>query len=199
MSLIADAVKKHKVTVPGIWTSEKAATDLLLTKKAAIVFVHLGMIGGFKFLKPDEFENIGWIRKMDIQWQGKTWKPGVNIGWQAYGIRKEIPKEKLDAALAFMKFFGSKEGQTILAEGGQMPIRKDVANGLDPVKFKHVTDFFNFHSQYYKHIPRHSNLKKREIYSRFGGSYYQQVLVGGQDPEKVLNMAQKEIVTIMKK
>ena len=76
MELMADAVHKHKVVVPGVWTSEKAATDLLLTKKAAIVFVHLGMIEGFRMLKPDEFQNIGWLRKMSVNWQGKTWKPG---------------------------------------------------------------------------------------------------------------------------
>ena len=199
MELLADAVHKYKVTVPGVWTSEKAATDLLLTKKAAIVFVHLGMIEGFRALKPEEFQNIGWIRKMSVNWQGKTWKPGVNIGWAAFGIRNEIPREKLSAALEFMKFFGSQEGQGILAEAGQMPVRKDVAGKLDPVGFKHVTDFFNFHSQEYKHIPRHSNAKKREIYSRFADTAYQKILVEGQPPKAVLDKAQEEIADIMKK
>jgi ABC-type glycerol-3-phosphate transport system substrate-binding protein len=199
MELLADAVHKHKVTVPGVWTSEKASTDLLMTKKAAIVFVHLGMIEGFKALKPEEFGNIGWIRKMSVNWQGKTWKPGVNIGWAAFGIRNEIPKEKLPAALEFMKFFGSPEGQTILAEGGNMPVRKDVTSKLDPVKSKHVSDFFAFHSQFYKHIPRHSNPKKRELYSRFGDTAYQKILVEGQPVKAVLDRAQEEIVDIMKK
>jgi ABC-type glycerol-3-phosphate transport system substrate-binding protein len=199
MQLLADAVHKDKVTVPGVWTTEKASTDLLMTKKAAIVFVHLGMIEGFKALKPEEFGNIGWIRKMSINWQGKVWKPGVNMAWMAFGIRNEIPKEKLAAALEFMKFFGSLEGQTILAEGGMMPIRKDVANKLDPVKSKHVIDFFNFHSQQHKHIARHSNAKKREIYSRFGDTAYQKILVEGQPVKAVLDRAQEEIVDIMKK
>jgi len=199
LELLADAVHKHKVVVPGVWTSEKAATDLLLTKKAAIVFVHLGMIEGFKMLKPEEFPNIGWLRKMSVTWQGKTWKPGVNIGWQAFGIRSEIPQEKLPAALQFMRFFGSREGQAILAEGGQMPIRKDVVTTLDPAKYRHVADFFEFHNKYYKHIPRQSNLKKREIYSRFGDTAFQKILVEGQPPKAVLDKAQEEIADIMKK
>jgi ABC-type glycerol-3-phosphate transport system substrate-binding protein len=199
MELLADAVHKHKVVVPGVWTSEKAATDLLLTKKAAIVFVHLGMIEGFKMLKPEEFQNIGWLRKMSVNWQGKTWKPGVNIGWQAFGIRNEIPQEKLPTALQFMRFFGSREGQAILAEGGQMPIRKDVVSTLDPAKYKHVADFFEFHNKHYKHIPRQSNLKKREIYSRFGDTAFQRILVEGQPPKAVLSKAQEEIADIMRK
>jgi ABC-type glycerol-3-phosphate transport system substrate-binding protein len=199
MELLADAVHKHKVVVPGVWTSEKAATDLLLTKKAAIVFVHLGMIEGFRMLRPDEFQNIGWLRKMSVTWQGKTWKPGVNIGWQAFGIRNEIPPEKVSAALQFMRFFGSREGQTILAEGGQMPIRQDVVRALDPVKYKHVVDFFEFHAKYYTHIPRQSNLKKREVYSRFGDTAFQKILVEGQPPKAVLGKAQEEIADIMRK
>jgi ABC-type glycerol-3-phosphate transport system substrate-binding protein len=199
MELLADAVHKHKVVVPGVWTSEKAATDLLLTKKAAIVFVHLGMIEGFKMLKPEEFQHLGWLRKMSVNWQGKTWKPGVNIGWQAFGIRNEIPQEKLAAALQFMRFFGSREGQVILADGGQMPIRKDVVSTLDPAKYKHVADFFEFHNKYYKHIPRQSNLKKREIYSRFGDTAFQRILVEGQPPKAVLSKAAEEIADIMKK
>jgi multiple sugar transport system substrate-binding protein len=199
MELLADAVHKHKVVVPGVWTSEKAATDLLLTKKAAIVFVHLGMIEGFKTLRPEEFQNIGWIRKMSVNWHGQIWKPGVNIGWQAFGIRNEIPQEKLSAALQFMRFFGSREGQSILAEGGQMPIRKDVVSTLDPAKYKYVADFFEFHNKYYKHIPRQSNLKKREIYSRFGDTAFQKILVEGQPPKAVLDKAQEEIADIMRK
>jgi multiple sugar transport system substrate-binding protein len=199
MQLLADAVHKHKVVVPGIWTSEKAATDLLLTKKAAIVFVHLGMIEGFKTLRPAEFHNIGWLRKMSVTWQGKTWKPGVNIGWQAFGIRNEIPPEKLSAALEFMRFFGSREGQLILAEGGQMPIRKDVVGTLDMAKYKHIADFFEFHAKHYKHVPRQSNLKKREIYSRFGDTAFQRILVEGQPPSPALNQAHEEIANIMKR
>jgi multiple sugar transport system substrate-binding protein len=198
MQLMADAFHKHKVSAPGVWTSEKASTDLLMSKKAAVVFVHGGMIGGFKFLKPDEFEDIGWMRKMDVVFQGKRYKPGVNIGWQSMGIRNEIPAEKLEAAYTFMQFFGSEEAQTIIAEGGQMPIRKDVAEKLDPVKLNYVSDFFNFHNNFYKHNPRHSNLKKREMYSVFK-PLFQQILVEGKPVNDVMDQAQAEIVKVVKK
>jgi ABC-type glycerol-3-phosphate transport system substrate-binding protein len=157
------------------------------------------MIEGFRMLKPDEFQNIGWLRKMSVNWQGKTWKPGVNIGWQSFGIRNEIPPEKLPAALEFMKFFGSRDGQAILAEGGQMPIRKDVVATVDPAKSKHIAEFFDFHAKYYTHIPRQSNLKKREVYSRFGDTAFQRILVEGQPPKAVLDKAQEEIAEIMRK
>jgi ABC-type glycerol-3-phosphate transport system substrate-binding protein len=98
-----------------------------------------------------------------------------------------------------MRFFGSREGQTILAEGGQMPIRQDVVRALDPVKYKHVVDFFEFHAKYYTHIPRQSNLKKREVYSRFGDTAFQKILVEGQPPKAVLGKAQEEIADIMRK
>jgi multiple sugar transport system substrate-binding protein len=41
-------------------------------------------------------------------------------------IPKNIPKERQVAALAFLKWFGSLAGQTIYAQTGQPPVRRDV-------------------------------------------------------------------------
>ena len=80
-----------------------------------------------------------------------------------------------------------------------MPIRKDVVKTLDPVKYKHVVEFFDFHAKYYAHIPRQSNLKKREVYSRFGDTAFQKILVESQPARSVLGKAQEEIAEIMRK
>jgi multiple sugar transport system substrate-binding protein len=53
-------------------------------------------------------------------------KSTPTLGHFIGGIPKNIPKERQVAALAFLKWFSSLPGQTIYAQTGQPPIRRDV-------------------------------------------------------------------------
>jgi multiple sugar transport system substrate-binding protein len=57
---------------------------------------------------------------------GPNAKSTPTLGHFIGAIPKNIPKERQVAALAFLKWFGSQHGQTIYAQTGQPPVRRDI-------------------------------------------------------------------------
>ena len=57
---------------------------------------------------------------------GPGGKTTPTLGHFIGAIPKNIPKERQVAALAFLRWFSSLEGQTLYAKAGQPPIRRDV-------------------------------------------------------------------------
>jgi multiple sugar transport system substrate-binding protein len=57
---------------------------------------------------------------------GPGGKSTPTLGHFIGAIPKNIPKERQVAALAFLRWFSSLEGQTVYAKTGQPPIRRDV-------------------------------------------------------------------------
>ncbi len=55
-------------------------------------------------------------------------KSTPTLGHFTGAIPRNIPKERQVAALAFLKWFGSEKGQTIYAQTGQPPVRRDIYN-----------------------------------------------------------------------
>jgi multiple sugar transport system substrate-binding protein len=57
---------------------------------------------------------------------GPGGKTSPTLGHFIGAIPKNIPKDRQVAALAFLRWFGSAEAQTIYAKSGQPPIRRDI-------------------------------------------------------------------------
>ena len=64
-------------------------------------------------------------------------KSTPTLGHFIGAIPRNIPKDHQVAALAFLKWFGSLQGQTVYAQTGQPPIRRDVYN----LPFMKTTEF----------------------------------------------------------
>jgi multiple sugar transport system substrate-binding protein len=116
-------------------------------------------------------------------------------GWNL-GINKNIDEKKKAAAIKFIKFAVSPEGQKIVAiEGGRLPVLKEMYKDQEVLKANpHFAEFFEplmaaKPRPVSPNYPEISDVIQRNIHK---------VLTGGLTPEEAVANIQKEMEAIMK-
>jgi multiple sugar transport system substrate-binding protein len=117
-------------------------------------------------------------------------EPGVVVGNWHFAIPKNIPEERQKAAMAFFKWFLTRDAQMAYAEAGGIPVRLDVLQELSSQpKFAWMTAFANS----LKIGQQVKDYLEAPAVEQILGLRLNQALIGEASTAKTLNTAAKEI------
>jgi multiple sugar transport system substrate-binding protein len=117
----------------------------------------------------------------------------VAIGNWHFGIPRNIPDERAEAAMAFFQWFLTEEAQTAYAELGGIPVRSDVLDAMSvQPKFAWMTAYkTNLEAGYHP-----LGFAEGAVVEQVMGLRLNQALIGELTPAAALNAAAEEIAQI---
>ncbi|MEO8544628.1 MAG: extracellular solute-binding protein [Burkholderiaceae bacterium] len=122
LDMYVDLAKKYGPPNPGSF-GQAQVIQALVTGKAAHATPVIAA-----WSQMDDPNKSAVVGKMNVAPlpHGPGGKTSPTLGHFIGAIPKNIPKDRQVAALAFLRWFGSAEAQTIYAKSGQPPIRRDI-------------------------------------------------------------------------
>lgn len=120
-------------------------------------------------------------------------KPGVPIGNWNFGIPKNIPDERAEAAMAFIQWFLTEGAQTEYAKAGGIPVRSDV---LEALSGEPEYAWMDGYSENLANGRQSMGFAEAASVEEVLGLRLNQALIGELAPAEALNMAAEEVEKI---
>ena len=116
-------------------------------------------------------------------------------GVLSLAIPRNLPEERQQAALDFLKFATSYDAQVVLAEGGGIPVRTDVYESQlsEQEEFR----YFEVMAASTPHIVHRARIPEAPQYEEILGTRLNQAVTGELTAEEAMNLAAQEIYEVM--